>query len=390
MAEQNKNITKIVMFLSNPYRPDSRVEREAYSLSIHGYQVTIICWDREHNFPPVEIVHGITIIRVQDAPSAYGKGWRQLFVIPRFWLSAWRKARQLRPNIVHAHDLDTLPVGFWSKARLGCRLVFDAHEDYPSLMILYLPKLLVNFLRLIEQKLAKRADAIITASSILAKKYKSAGLSSVITIGNYPDTSVFNTIESTAQIRTRISLGYSPEDYIVAYIGGFSKNRLIFPLIEAVKALPDIKLILAGDGHQREAIKTLVADAPNIQYVGWIPADQVPLYTLFSDVIYYCLLPDYPGAIYNAPNTLSNAMAAGKPILANDVGDLGRIVNQVGCGILIDPVNRNTITAALVSLKEINLRRRLGQLGKMAAQNEFNWGCAEKKLIDLYQHLILH
>lgn len=380
-------MTDIVMFLSNPYRPDPRVEREAHTLYRQGYSLTIICWDRERKFPPLEIVDGITIIRLQNVSSSYGLGWRQLFHIPRFWLSAWRAVKHLRPNVVHAHDLDTLPVGLWSKIRLGCRLVFDAHEDYPSLMTLYLPKILVNLLKLLEFKLIKRADATITASYILAEKYTSTGVSPVVTIGNYSDVEGFNTINSSELLQTRISLKYSPNDYIVAYIGGFSRNRLIIPLVEAVKELPDIKLLLAGDGHQRDAIEKLVADAPNIRYLGYIAPSQVPLYTLISDVIYYCLLPNYPGAIYNAPNTLSNAMAAGKPIIANNVGDLGRIVNQVDCGILVDPVNPYTITSALDSMRDSELRHRLGRHGKLAAQNEYNWACAEKKLTGLYQYL---
>jgi hypothetical protein len=49
-------------------------------------------------------------------------------------------------------------------------------------------------------------------------------------------------------------------------------------------------------------------------------------------VIFYGLRLDYPGAIYNAPNTLSYAMTAGHPVVATNLGDLGRSVRQSECG----------------------------------------------------------
>lgn len=41
----------IVMLLSNAFRPDPRVAREAKTLADAGHQVTILCWDRQVEFP---------------------------------------------------------------------------------------------------------------------------------------------------------------------------------------------------------------------------------------------------------------------------------------------------------------------------------------------------
>ena len=147
-------------------------------------------------------------------------------------------------------------------------------------------------------------------------------------------------------------------------------------------------MLLCGDGHQRQAIETAVKGVPNIIYLGWLPAEKVPLYTSLSDVVYYCLKPDYPGAKFNAPNTLSNAMAAGRPIIANDIGDLGRIVRKTGCGILLDDITPQTIREAVLKLGDPNLRSRLSEAGRQAAEREYNWSIAEERLLDVYQLLL--
>ena len=79
---------RIVMLLSNPFRPDPRVLKEAVSLVQRGYDVTVICWDRASELAAEEIVDSnIHIIRIQNVPSSYGVGIRQLFRLPLFWLS---------------------------------------------------------------------------------------------------------------------------------------------------------------------------------------------------------------------------------------------------------------------------------------------------------------
>ena len=47
---------QIRMLLSNAFRPDPRVLKEARSLAEAGYEVTVIAWDREGKYPAAELV----------------------------------------------------------------------------------------------------------------------------------------------------------------------------------------------------------------------------------------------------------------------------------------------------------------------------------------------
>ncbi len=379
----------IVMLLSNAFRPDPRVIKEANSLAAAGYSVTVICWDRLCEMPIEETLpSGVSIIRIQSVRTVYGAGARQILYTPRFWSAAIEKALPLKPDLVHCHDLDTLYAGVRIKKRLGCKLLFDAHEDYPTQMSLYLPGFFVPVLNTLEHWLLRRVDAVVAASSFFVEKLTGAGFSPIVHIPNVQDLVLFESVTQDQVRRARLELGLDPEAYVISYIGGFSRNRLLLPLIEAMRSLPTITLLLWGDGHQRRTIEEAIHGLANVRYLGWLPADQVPLYTCLSDVVYYCLKPDYPGAKYTAPNTLSNAMAAERPVIANNIGDLGHIVRETGCGILLDEVTSLTVSEAIMKLSDSTMRCMLGKAGRAAAEREFNWQVVEQRLLVLYQSLL--
>ena len=80
-------------------------------------------------------------------------------------------------------------------------------------------------------------------------------------------------------------------------------------------------------------------------------------------------------------------MAAGRPVVATDVGDLGRIVRAADCGVLIGEATPRAIAAAIEQLLNPATRARLGGNGLRAAQGAYNPTAERAKLIELYQGL---
>jgi glycosyltransferase involved in cell wall biosynthesis len=379
----------IVMLLSNAFRPDMRVMKEAVTLAEAGYTVTIVCWDRLAELPKEEsLASGVRVLRIHNVQSSYGAGARQVFNLPRFWSAAVHQAIALKPDLVHCHDLDTLYAGVRIKHQLGSKLVFDAHEDYPTQMSLYLPGFSRPLLNGLERWLLKQVDGVLAASSFYLDKLARLGLMRPIYLPNVPDLDLYERIGQSEIEGARRELGLSREAYVIGYIGGFSRNRLLIPLVEAVHAHPEVTLLLAGEGHQRGALEESIRGMANVRYLGWLAAEKVPLHTRLCDVIYYCLRPDYPGAMYNASNALSNAMAAGKPVIANNLGDLGRIVQKTGGGILLEPVNPETVAGAIQKLSDPAIRQAVGNAGYIAAKAEYNWQAVRQRLVNLYAALL--
>jgi glycosyltransferase involved in cell wall biosynthesis len=291
---------------------------------------------------------------------------------------------------VHCHDLDTLYAGRQIKQRLGCALIYDAHEHYPAMVSLSLPAPFARALSLWERWLMRQVDATITASTMLRDEFAGRGVSPVVTLGNYHDAAPYDAVTEAEVRQLRERLGATDAELVVAYIGGFSPNRMLLPMIEAADSLPQVQFHLWGDGVQRAAVEQAAAGRPNVSYHGWLRSSELPPYFKAADVIFYGLRLDYPGAVYNAPNTLSCAMAAGRPIVATDVGDLGRMVRAADCGILIGEATPRAIAAAITQLLEPATRARLGANARQAARGPYNAAAQSARLVELYDGLGLN
>jgi glycosyltransferase involved in cell wall biosynthesis len=181
-----------------------------------------------------------------------------------------------------------------------------------------------------------------------------------------------------------------PDDYIVAYIGGFTSGRAILELIRATKLFKGATVLLVGDGHRREVIEAEIAIHPNVHYVGWVPQEQVSAYTALADVIYYAheshSLND--GNIqFSAPNALFNAMAAGKPIITTNTGQTRYIVTKEQCGVIIDTATPEQVAQAMEKLCDPDVRSEMGRNARRAAETQYNWGQAQTILLDVYRQL---
>jgi glycosyltransferase involved in cell wall biosynthesis len=379
----------IVMLLSNPYRPDPRVLWEAEALIGAGHRVALIAWDRQVELPAHEILGGLEIFRIHSARSSYAAGLKQALRVPSFWRAADGLGRTLVPDAVHCHDLDSLYCGVQLKRQTGCRLVYDAHENYPALMSLQLPSFSVRLLHILEDRLLRSVDHTITASRRFTAEISTRGFSPVTAIGNYADPEIFQKITPDHVATARFDLGIPQDALVVAYIGGFTKDRVILPLLQTAKLLPEVHIVLAGDGPQRSEIKALCRDTNNIHDLGWIPLEKVSLITRLSDLVYYTLRPGYPGAEYNAPNALGNALAAGVPVLANDIGDLGDTIRRYNCGYLLNELTPRAIADAIMRLQNPDLRQELAANTALAVSGGCNTTASQQKLLDIYDALLI-
>jgi glycosyltransferase involved in cell wall biosynthesis len=375
----------IAMLLTNPFRPDPRVHKEARSLVQAGYKVTIICWDRQGELASHETMDGIAIRRF-TIHSGYGVGGRQIFYLPRFWRRALQELQQLQPDYIHCHDLDTTPVGYWYAHRHQLPWIFDAHECYPEQVRgLRVNRLIYWMLLRLERWMTRRATHVITVGNLLAQRFREMG-GRVSVVGNYQQLSDF----SANHHLSRADLGLRADDFVVAYIGGFTLGRMILPLIKATQYDPEITVLLLGDGPQREAIMSELPKHPRARYFGQVPQEQVPDYTALADVIYYGLdhhITD-DNIHYSSPNALFNALAAGKPVLTTNLGEIARIVCEENCGVIVERPAPEQLAEAIKQLRDPAFRAPLSLNARRAAQEKYNWDVAAAKLLSIYQQIL--
>lgn len=376
---------KIIMLLSNGFAPDPRVYQEAKSLIKQGFEITIIAWDRESKMKKYEIDNNIKIERIQ-IKSFYDRGTTQIFFFLLFWINVFFKLIFRDFDIIHCHDFDTLPIGFFIGKLKRKKIIFDAHEKYMAIFEENVAILIKRYISIIEKFLIKYVDALITVGEILREEYIQQGAKNVVVVGNWKLNSEFNIPEERIISKKR-ELGIPENKLIISSIGWMNEGREIFSLIEAVKKNESIFLLLGGGGVIIENLRNAIKGYNNILFVGFVPSSDIPLYTCISDVIYYGLKENFPIRKYSAPNKLFEALSAGRALLTGDFGEIGRIVKEENCGIILDSFTQSEFERAFKLLLQTDKLSRFKLKAKQAAMGKYNWLNAEKKLIEAYSFL---
>jgi hypothetical protein len=364
--------------------------KEAESLQNNGFNLTILCWDRHAELIPEETLpSGIKIIRIQNIPSSYGIGSRQLFRIPKFWLAVQPYLKTISPHIIHCHDFDTLPAGLWFGLFHHIPVIYDAHEYYAELVKPRLHGimgwLLYRIIKLSEQFGAHYSRAVVTVDDTLATVYQKQNRN-VIILGHYPE-------KKMAGQRNPV---FSRPYLTLIYAGRLSVDRGILLYVDMVQKLQEkgipTRLILAGiftPESEKLKFNVYAKDViSSITYMGWIPYEKISQVYRDSDIGLAVLLPE-PRYVAATPIKLYEYMACGLPVIASDFPSISAIVDDAKCGLLVDPRADLSETIKTIEFWWQNsaIPQSLGEGGRKAILLKFNWEYQSNCLVKLYRDL---
>lgn len=352
-------VANVCMVVTNRGFDDPRVCMEAEALAQQGHALTVIGWDRDIDKDTDRTQNGVRFLGLR-LRSTHGRGITQPLFLSGFWWRAWRVLRGLRPAVIHCHDLDTLPLGLTAARSLRARLVFDAHENFPDMMTGHLPEAGVSALRELERRLVPRCDLLITVGDRLAGHYRALGARKVEIVGNWKDPEAYR-FEPEQLAHVRRELGLKDGVVAVCFIANLGRERPLEPLLAAIAEDKRFACVVGGNGKQADLVRRYAAEHGNIRYLGRVPPARVPLITCACDLIYAAYDPDCLNAQWGAPNKLFEAIVAGKPLLTNDLGEIGEIVRATGCGVLTDVSAAAPIRAALEQMLSGDARRAMGE-----------------------------
>jgi glycosyltransferase involved in cell wall biosynthesis len=376
------------MLLSNPYNPDDRVRNEALALMEIGCAVTILAWDRNGTWPANEWLSGIEVKRVMVS-AGYELGLKKILRYFRVWQWFINELDKMRPDVVHCHDYDTYLAGVWyALFHPHTRLVLDTHENYYMMMKPLVSNKVVFSIGLMERILTHFAHLLISSNQATADYYNNFGARGTTVISNWKDPKVYE-FEIDVITKKNQELAIKDNQLVIVYIGALSADRNILPLLQAIRGRSDVFLILGGRGDQEGEIRSVCLEMNNVYFPGYVHPDEVPLFTALADVVYYCYDPDHIYAPYNAPNKLYEALAAGKALLASDLGgELSNVVRSVQCGVLLSQVDHVTISNAIDLLLQKPVRLAMQAASRDAGQTTYNWTIARDKLKLAYTALL--
>src|SRR5215472_7573622 len=205
-TNQNSPSPTVLMLLTNAYDPDPRVRQEALALIEMGCRVTILAWDRDRKAPEFESMEGVDVVRL-FLRSRHGRGNTQVFFYAWLYFQMFWQGWRLSFDIVHCHDLDTLPIGFVLGKIKRRPIVFDAHESFPDMLEGSVhPKLRLALTKL-ENFLIRRIDLLITVGEKLRSYFDGRGARHSVVVGNWKRLEEFSrSPEQNQAIRERLEI----------------------------------------------------------------------------------------------------------------------------------------------------------------------------------------
>ncbi len=373
---------RVVMLLTNDCVSDPRVEKEAVALSSAGWEVVILAWDRTGEAPLTEERDGYRIERLGPR-AAYGAGVRSLSAFRGFWRNAAARAAQLRPDVVHCHDLDTAPAGLRVKRMLpGVHLVLDYHEFYrvsrmvPSRGVVGVAARFV--VDRVDRRALSRAAFVLLTFPAGIDYYERLAPGKVVMVENAPDAVFF-----------RPAPGPRPDrPYTVCYVGQKRYGDSLRMLIDIVQEHEDLSAILAGGGVAAEEIARYAEGKPRIETTGRVGYAEIPAFYDHSDAV-WALYDASVGNIKTAiPVKMMEGMACGLPVLVNAGTWAGDYVTEHGVGLAVDASDRGAVEAAVLRLKdERSSAEEMGRKGRALVDAGLSWQAAAGRLVDAYGKL---
>ena len=333
--------------------------------------------ERSEPTPPPMPPGGALLRPIRRLASRMIRQWAILLTIR----SHSRRAREIAPpaDVIHGMAYMGIPVAHAIADRQSGhpRVIYDARDIYMDAANLARMRGPVRWIiARAEKRWARRADRVVTVNEPYAEVMASRfGVPKPLVVMN---CSYRFTPPEPPERRFHDHLGLPGSTRVVLYQGGFSLDRGIEQLFEAIRSIDDATLVLMGYGLQ-EAMYREQAASPElrdrVRIMPAVPPAELLSWVASSDVVAMPIQPTTLNHRLTTPNKLFEAMAAGVPVVASDLPGMAPIVLETGAGLVVDPTDPAAIAAACRQILDASPEERSAWRRRAldAAHGAYNW-----------------
>jgi len=368
-----------ICHITTAHQPfDDRIfHKECKTLAKNGFSVFLIA--QYENDQVIEDIHII----------ALPKNKSRIHRIALFPIIALIKAVKTRADIYHFHDPELILTGVILKIITGKIIIYDVHENYSKQILSknYIPREFRNIIskiyKIIEYKSSLFISGIVTATDDILNNFSYH--KNAISARNFPILDYLPLINKPIIKKN--------DKFILIYEGGISKERGIIQTIKALELIDilcKVKLYMYGKFDPPE-LKNELKKLKGFQkaiYKGYVEYRKIPLILEKANAGIVCFLP-FPNHISALPNKLGEYMMAGLPVIASNFPLWKEIIEDNECGICVDPTKPEEIARAIKYLIDNPEKsKKMGENGRKAVLEKYNWEIEGEKLLKLYNKLL--
>lgn len=387
---------------------DSRSFKIAASIARFGYTSILVEGQRSDLDPahlPFQLVSIERLSRASNttlsqSPTKPSRAAREAFrsareALPQLFMPWYFCRHAILPlrhipkaSLYYLHDFTLFPAVYLLSNRCKVPIIYDAHDFYSGQYSAteidshsFGRRWITTFYRYLESRLIKKASAVVTVSSGVARLLHETFGCNPIVLRNCHDLR----LDEEPSTDLRQALGLSPDHFILVAVGNAKQGATIPEALDAMRELPArVHLVFLGksfEPHMKSIysrhLEGRVHVVPPVK-----PFEVVPFIRSAdaSIILYYPRSADYRNSL---PNRFFQPLAAQLPLLYPELPEIKRIAEKHEIGIPIDPQFPKSITNAVMKLLDdpslvARYRRNL-----RVARHELSWEREEAILRNL-------
>ena len=301
-------------------------------------------------------------------------------------MTAIRRAAQLiqwlrliKPDVVHCHDVYTNLFVAPCARLAGVPLVITSKRWWTVSSWIYRRGNQLAY------RLSHRVLANSAAVARLLTDMEGVARDKIVILPNFVDDAAFEVIGNEDRRVARQSFGIPEESLVVTAVAVFRPEKDLETLIGATAMLrarhPTLHVLLVGAGPCGQDLKkaaTTHGVDDRIHFSGYLAGPPNP--HQYGDIAVLCSLHE------GFPNSIIEAMAAGRPVVATAVGGILDAVQDGVTGFLVSPRSPADLAAAIDRLiVDEELRRSMGDAGREKVRGNFAAKPVLERLSQLYR-----
>lgn len=312
---------------------------------------------------------------LQDQGAELFRTWRPDFIYERYALFGWG--------------------GLALSRRLGVPLILEVNAPIAAEQEGYERFTLMQTADRMEREVLGGADALVAVSAVVGDWTLTRGASAerLMVIPNAVARARFERPGDGAGIRTRYGLA---DKRVVGFVGSFQAwhdaPSLIRAFGQVLRRHGDVHLLLVGYGPQREEMGLLVEQLglqASVTFAGSVPHAEMVDILAAMDVA----VAPYPrwttGEFHGSPMKIFEYMAAGRPIVAAALGQVGGIIADGRTGLLYPPGDDAALAAALDRmLADPRAAAAMGAAARDVAMREHTWNAVTERILGRARKLV--
>lgn len=282
------------------------------------------------------------------------------------------------PDVIYSVDTDTLPACTAAKIILRKKMIFDSHEFFTEVPELSNKPVKKAIWKFVEKICIPYADKSITVnkslSEILSKEYKKE----FIPVYNVP----FLQNQSTVIHQNK---------NVILYQGVLNLGRGLEVLIDAMQWLPDICLVIAGEGDLSDSLRKQASSSPDcarITFTGWLTPEELNTLTSQAFLGLNLLENSSLNYYYSLANKFFDYMHAGVPSLNMDFPEYRHWLEKYETGYLVQELTPRSIADAVNQIVYDKATYDRKRLNCIQAAEKFNWENESIKISTIISDLL--